>query len=157
MDDGSNLERFLGMQLSQGKDKISLDQQTYVKSVIEKFSMQDSNSSKTAAENNLSLAKATETEALVDERLYRSLLGSLLYLAKQTRPDEVWIVNVPFRFMHKPACTHCLACKRVLRFLQATKALKLVYSRDSDFNLHGESDRDWSGDHDDRHSTTGYF
>ena len=37
------------------------------------------------------------------------------------------------------------------------KSLKLVYPRDSDYNLTGESDADWSGDHDDRRSSTGYF
>ena len=145
------------MQISQERNKITLDQETYIESVMENFSMQDSNSSKTPAENNLRLVKASESEALVDERLYRSLVGSLLYIANQTRPDIVWIVNVLSRFMDKPTNTHWLAGKRVLRYLQATKSLKLVYSRDGDFNLHGESDADWSGDHDDRRSTTGYF
>ena len=157
MDDRGKLEWFLGMQTSQERNKITLDQETYIESVIEKFSMQDSNPSKTPGENNLRLVKASESEPLVDERLYRSLVGSLPYIAKQTRPDIVWIVNVLSRFMDKPSNTHWLAGKRVLRYLQATKSFKLVYSRDGDFNLHVESDADWSGDHDDRRSTTGYF
>ena len=157
MDDRGKLEWILGMQVSEDSEKIILDQETYIESVIEKFSMQDSNPSKTPAENNLTLIKATEDEQLVEETLYRSLVGSLLYISKQTRPDRVWIVNVLSRFMDKPANSHWLAGKRVLRYLQATKSLKLVYPRDSDFNLTGESDADWSGDHDDRRSTTGYF
>ena len=108
--------------------------------------MQVSNPSKTPAENNLKLVKAAEVEQLVDETLYRSLVGPLLYIAKQTRPDIVWIVNVLSRFMDKPANSHWLAGKRVLRHLQATKSLKFVYPRDSDYNLIGESDADWSGD-----------
>ena len=91
---------------------------------------------------------------MVDQRLYRSLVGSLRYIAKQTRPDVVWIVNVLSRFMDKPTNTNWLARKRVLRCLQATKSLKFVYPRDNDFHLHGESDADWSGDKDDRRSTT---
>ena len=59
--------------------------------------------------------------------------------------------------MDKPANSHWLAGKRVLRYLQASKSPKLVYPRDSDYKLIGESDADWSGDHDDRRSTTGYF
>ena len=157
MDDRGKLEWFLGMQVSQENDNVTLDQEKYIESVIEKFGMQDSNPSRTPAENNLKLVKATESETLVDERLYRSLVGSLLYIAKQTRPDIVWIVNVLSRFMDKPSNTHWLAGKRVLRYLQATKSLKLVYPRDNDFQLHGESDVDWSEDHDDRRSTTGYF
>ena len=59
--------------------------------------------------------------------------------------------------MDKPANSHWLAGKRVLRYLQATKSLKLVYPRDSDYNLTGGSDADWSGDPDDERSTIGYF
>ena len=111
MDDRGKLEWFLGMQVSQEDDKITLDQESYIENVIEKFGMQESNPSKTPAENNLKLVKATESETLVDERLYRSLVGSLLYIAKQTRPDIVWIVNVLSRFMDKPTNTHWLAGK----------------------------------------------
>ena len=82
------------MQINEDSEKITLDQKTYIESVREKFSMQDSKPSKTPAESNLELVKATEVEQLVDETLYRILVGSPLYIAKQTRPDIVWIVNV---------------------------------------------------------------
>ena len=101
--------------------------------------------------------KATEVEQVLDETLYRSSVGSLLYIAKQTRPDIVWMVIVLSRFMHKSANSHWLAGKRVFRYLQATESLKLLYLSQSDYNLTGESDADWSGDHDDRRSATGYF
>ena len=58
MDDQGKLEWFLGMQKNEDSVKITLDQQTYIESVLEKFSMQDSNPSKTPAENNLKLVKA---------------------------------------------------------------------------------------------------
>ena len=61
------------------------------------------------------------------------------------------------RFMEKPTNSHWLAGKRVLRYLQATKLLQLVYPHNNDFILTGEIDGDWNGDHDDRRSTTGYF
>ena len=157
MDDRGKFEWFLGMQINEDSEKITLDQQTYTESVLEKFSMQDSNPSKTPAENKLKVVKAAEVEQLVDETFYRSLVRSLLYIAKQTRPDIVWIVNVLSRFMDKPANSNWLAGKRVLRYLQATKSLRLVYPRDRDYSLIGESDADWSGNHDDRKSTTGYF
>ena len=105
------------MQISEDSDKITLNQETYLDSVLEKFSMEDSNPSKTPEENNLKLVKATEVEQLVDETLYRSLVGPLLYIAKQTRPDIVWIVNVLSRSMDNPANSHWLAGKRVLHYL----------------------------------------
>ena len=90
-------------------------------------------------QRTISLVKATENEQLIDETLYRSLVGSLLYIAKQTRPDIIWIVNVISRFMEKPTNTNWLPGKRVLRCLQAPKLLKLVYQRDNDFILTGKS------------------
>ena len=78
MDDRGKLEWFLGMQITQIKDCITLDQATYIETVIDNFSMQECNPSKTPAENNLKLVKATEVEQLIDQTLYRSLVGSLL-------------------------------------------------------------------------------
>ena len=92
-----------------------------LKGVIDKFGMQHSNPSRTPAENNLKQVKAIESETSVDEIMCRSLVGSLLYIAKQTRPDIVWIVNVLSRFKNQPTNTLWLAGKRVLRYLQATK------------------------------------
>ena len=145
------------MQVSRMKDGVILDQEIYFETVFEKFSMQDSNPSKTLAENNFKLIKAPEDEQLIDETLYRSLVESLFYLAVQTRPRIIRIMNVSSRSMDKPTNSRLLAGKRVLCCLPATKILKLVYSHDNDFNPPGESDADWSGDHDDRRSTTGYF
>ena len=93
IDDRGKLEWFLGLQIKEDSERITLDQETYIESALEKFRMQDSNPSETPAENNLKLVTAT-FEQLVDETRYRSLVGSLLYIAKQTRPDIVWIVNV---------------------------------------------------------------
>ena len=157
MDDRGKLERFLGLQINEDSEKITLDQETYIGSVLEKFSMHDSNPSKTPAENNFKIVKATEVRQLVDETLYRSLVRSLLYMAKQTRPNIVWIVMVLSHFMDKPPNSDWMAAKRVFRYLKATKSLKPVYPRDNDYNLTGENDAKWSGDPDDRRSTTGYF
>ena len=72
MDDRGNFDWFLGMQVNKDSEKITLDQETYIESVLEKFSLQDSNPSKTQAEDNFKLVKAAEVEQLVDETLYRS-------------------------------------------------------------------------------------
>ena len=79
MDDRGKLECFLDMHISQEKDCITLDQETYIETVIEKFSLQDFNPSKTPADKNLKLVKATEDEEIIDQTLYRSLVGSLLH------------------------------------------------------------------------------
>ena len=62
MGDRGKLEWFLGMQINEDSEKITLDQQTHIESILEKFSMQDSNPSKTPSENNLKLVKTAEVE-----------------------------------------------------------------------------------------------
>ena len=57
-------------------------------------------------------------------------------------------------------CTYqsTLMCgKRLLRYLQGSKGLKLTYTKEASYDLVGESDADWSGDVNDRKSTTGYY
>lgn len=157
MDDRGDLEWFLGMKVSRTKDAISLDQETYTNSVLAKFNMEDCKPVKTPAEVNVKFEKSKEGDELVDETLYRSLIGSLLYLSKQTRPDIAWIVNTLSRFMEKPNIEHWNGSKRVLRYLKATSKLRIVYPCDNNFQLNGGSDADWSGDIEDRKSTTGYF
>ena len=79
--------------------------------------MQDVKPSNTTIENNLKLELAQEDSLRVDSHEFRSLVGSLLYLAKPTRPDIMWITNALSRFMNDPIVAHFNADKRVLRCL----------------------------------------
>ena len=113
--------------------------------------------SRIPADLNLKLQTAQNGDEEVDQRIYRSLVGSLLYLAKQTRPDIMFTVNILYRHMNAPTNQHWLCGKRLLRYLQSSKGLKLTYTKDASYDLVRESDADWSGDVNDRKSTTGYY
>ncbi len=65
-------------------------------------------------------------------------------------PWEYWA-----RFSRKPSQTHWKAAKRVLRYLNGTISVGLVYQGDSD--VLGYSDSDWARDIKDRKSTSGYM
>ena len=157
MDNRGDLEWFLGMRILKTEKGITLDQEKYTQNILEHFNMQDCKPIKTPAENNLKLEVAQENSARVDSHEFRSLLGSLLYLAKQTRPDIMWITNVLSRFMNDPTVEHFNASKHVLRYLQHDKSLRLFFPSTSNSTLVGETDADWSGDVNDRRSTTGYY
>ena len=47
--------------------------------------------------------------------------------------------------------------KRLLLYLQGSNGLKFTYTEEASYDLVGESDADWSGDVNDRKSTTGYY
>ena len=89
----------------------------------------------------------------VDQKLYRSMIGSLLYLCA-SRPDIVLSVGVCSRYQAAPKESHMLAVKRILRYLIHTPRFGLWYPKDSSFTLCGYTDSDWAGDQDYRKATS---
>ncbi|GJV46261.1 putative ribonuclease H-like domain-containing protein [Tanacetum coccineum] len=90
----------------------------------------------------------------VDVHLYRSMIGSLMYLTA-SRPDIMFVVCACARFQVTPKTSHLLAVKRIFRYLKGKPTLGLWYSRDSPFELVAYTDSDYAGATLDRKSTTG--
>ncbi|GAV75189.1 hypothetical protein CFOL_v3_18668 [Cephalotus follicularis] len=88
----------------------------------------------------------------VDQKLYRSMIGSLLYLTA-SRPDKMFSVCLCARFQSSPKESHLITVKRIFRHLAYTPLLGLFYSNDSLFNAF--SDADYGGCKLDRKSTSG--
>jgi hypothetical protein len=80
----------------------------------------------------------------VDQKVYRSMIGSLLYLCA-SRPDIMLSVCMCARFQSDPKESHLTAVKRILRYLAYTPKFGLWYPRGSSFDLIGYSDADWAG------------
>ena len=153
--DMGKLNHFLGVKIeyfSQGK--IWIGQPAYTRSLLEKFSMQSSKPVTTPMETGSKLVKSNETDKLVDQEMYQSAVGQLLYLSTRTRPDIAYAVGNVARFSSKPSQQHWIAVKRIMRYLNGTVNYGLVYEGDS--TIEGFSDADWAGDLDDRKSTSGY-
>ncbi|XP_047259222.1 secreted RxLR effector protein 161-like [Capsicum annuum] len=98
---------------------------------------------------------AHEGTDLEDMTMYRQLVGSLIYLT-QTRPDISFAVDVTSRYMHNPKKHHMEAVWRILRYVKSTIDSGLLYKKVEECELVGYCDSDYGGDHDTRHSTTGF-
>ena len=92
MEDRGNIKQFLGLRISQNEDGISVDPEIFIQNVLRRFRMEDCEPITIPAEINLKLEKSSE-QSDIDETVYRRLVGSLLYLSKQTRADITWITN----------------------------------------------------------------
>ncbi|GJZ81032.1 putative reverse transcriptase domain-containing protein [Tanacetum coccineum] len=90
----------------------------------------------------------------VDVHLYRSMIGSLMYLTA-SRPDIMFTVCACARFQVTQKTSYLLAVKRIFRYLKGNPTLSLWYSRDSPFELVAYTDSDYAGATQDRKSTTG--
>ncbi|GJS93172.1 putative ribonuclease H-like domain-containing protein [Tanacetum coccineum] len=80
----------------------------------------------------------------VDVHLYRSMIGSLMYLIA-SRPDIMFAVCACAKFQVTPKISHLLAVKRIFRYLKGKPTLGLWYSRDSPFELVAYTDSDYAG------------
>ena len=90
----------------------------------------------------------------MDTKVYRSMIGSLLYLCA-SRPDIMLSVCICARFQANPKECHLVAVKRILRYLVHTPNLSLWYPNGSKFDLVGYSDSEYAGCKVDRKSTFG--
>ncbi|GJT88307.1 2-methylene-furan-3-one reductase-like protein [Tanacetum coccineum] len=76
---------FLGLQVKQKEDGIFISQDKYVTEILKKFGFSDVETASTPMETHKPLLKDADGED-VDEHLYRSMIGSLMYLTS-SRPD----------------------------------------------------------------------
>ncbi|GJV70497.1 putative ribonuclease H-like domain-containing protein [Tanacetum coccineum] len=125
----------------------------YVAEILKKFDFATVKTTSTPIETNKALVKDEEAEA-VDVHLYRSMIGSLMYLTA-SRPDIMFVVCACARFQVTPKTSHIHAVKRIFRYLKGQPKLGLWYPRDSPFDLEAFSDSDYAGASLDRKSTTG--
>jgi hypothetical protein len=147
------LKYFLGFQVKQLKEGTFLCQTKYTQDMLKKFGMEKAKHAKTPMSSNGHLDLNEEGKP-VDQKLYRSMIGSLLYLCA-SRPDIMLSVCMCARFQANPKDCHLVAVNRILRYLVHTQNLGLWYPKGSLFDLLGYSDSDYVGCKVDRKSTTG--
>jgi hypothetical protein len=154
MKDMALLHFFLGLEISQDASGIKLSQAKYARDLLERFHMTDYKYYLTPFLSGVKLEDGGETP-LVDNTLYRQLVGSLLYLT-HSRPDLSYVVGAVSKFMQEPHELHWKDAKRILRYVQGTITFGIHYAMDSTLDLIGFIDSDWAGDSIDRKSTSGY-
>ncbi|GJV00258.1 putative ribonuclease H-like domain-containing protein [Tanacetum coccineum] len=144
---------FLGLQVKQNNEGIFISQDKYVAEMLKKFDLVNVKAAITPMETKLPLTKDEEAFD-VDVHLYRSMIGSLMYLTA-SRPDIMYAVCVCSRFQVTPKTSHLNAVKRIFKYLKGKPNLGLWYPRDSPLDLEAFSDSDYGGSNLDRKSTTG--
>ncbi|GJZ25180.1 putative ribonuclease H-like domain-containing protein [Tanacetum coccineum] len=121
----AELTFFLGLQVKQKEDGIFISQDKYVGKILKKFGFSSIRTASTPMETNKALTKDEDAED-VDVYLYRSMIGSLMYLTS-SRPDIIYLKGQP--------------------------KLGFWYPKDSPLILEAFSDGDYAGASLDRKST----
>lgn len=145
---------FLGMEIHRRNGQYSVSLSSYIDKIVSRFGLQDAKTSKSPMDTGFASTVDSSTP-FHDNTEYRSLVGALLYIAVCARPDVAVSAAILGRKVCAPTTADWTAAKRVLRFLKATKDMRLEFYNNSD-SLIGYSDADWAGDISTRRSTTGY-
>jgi hypothetical protein len=147
------LKFLLGLQIKQTKEGIFLNQFKYVIDLLKRFGLANAKAYGTLMSPSTKLDKDEKGKS-VDVKLYRGMIGSLLYL-NASRPDIIFSVCLCTRFQSCPKESHLIAVKRIFRYLLGTIDLGLWYPKSNSFDLISYTDVDFAGCKTDRKSTSG--
>ena len=138
--DLGNLSYYLGIDCEQGDGYVKMNQQRYIKKVLNKFGMTDCKPR--CAPSGQKLVSVTDDDS-VDFKKYREAVGSLIYIMMCTRPNICWIITKLSQHLSSPLQSHWVAVKQVLRYLKGSVDKELVYTKYGDgLMLVGYSDAD---------------
>lgn len=152
------LQYFLGFEIHRRRDRrlIKVHQRRFVLDMLTRFGLADCNPVATpctvgAQAYNEGTPLDAETSSL-----YRTMVGSLLWVAMGTRPDIAHAVTMLTRHMQSPTDLALKGAKRVLRYLRGEPGTALVYGG-SPCRLTGQCDASWANCTNTRRSYSGYL
>ena len=152
---------YMGSEYKMGRAKgtLEISQTQFIRSVLNRFDF--SKSSSIASTPYLNPRHVGDEETVMDVP-FREIVGSLVWIANQTRPDIANAVRAIARFFHNPKPIHYKAGQKILEYLNATSDLGLTFRRGSDvgcvqleFDLETYVDSDHAHKAEDRLSVSG--
>src|SRR5438128_4219724 len=129
------LTMFLGFQIKQLKDGIFIHQEKYIHDLLKCFGMENCKEIETPMASNGQIEPDLQGKP-VDQKLYRFMIGSLLYLTA-SRPDIMFNVCMCARYQANPKESHEIVVKRNIRYLRYTPCFGLWYPKGAHFELLG--------------------
>ncbi|MBW0500502.1 hypothetical protein O181_040217 [Austropuccinia psidii MF-1] len=148
----------LGYKLDwKNNNTLYLSQQDLIRQLLYNNDMDSSRNVKTPCNGNI-LKEVDEPGEPIMTTEYQQAIGSLNYLVQHSRPDIMYTVNVLSRFSTRPNLKHWTALKHLMRYLEGTLNLSLVYSKMDHYQLSpliGWADTDYANDRLEQKSISG--
>ena len=158
MKDLGPLTSFLGIQFNSTNNCVTMNQSDYLQNVLHKFGFFDCKPRSTPCEqvpNSYQDQESTESSDS-DIKLYRQMVGSLLYAMTCTRPDLSYVVTILSQHLSKPNSADWTMINHVFRYIKYTLDYCLTFRKDDELKLYAYCDADWASSFEDRHSISGY-
>ena len=126
------------------EDTLVMSQQGLIQKIIESTGLEECRPNRTPCVKD-PLSSDEDGEPMDDPWNYRSIVGMMLYLSTNTRPDISFAVSQVARFSHNPKKSHATAVKVIVRYLSGTKSRGVVYKRPKSLNIECYVDADFAG------------
>ena len=107
---------------------------------MKKFGLESANSVRTPMSSNVKLTINLLSKS-VDPTLYRSMIGSLLYLTASI-PDISYNVGMCARYQANPKQSHITTVKCIIKYVKSTSNFGVWYDKDTNDVLAGYTDAD---------------
>ncbi|KAJ1039061.1 hypothetical protein NDA10_002095 [Ustilago hordei] len=146
MEDSGEVSHFLGIKISRNRAMrtMTISQSGYIDQVLAKHL--DKRTKPTMVPMQ-SIPEGTLVASAAQQKEYPVIVGKLLWVANSTQPDLSLTVGVLARHMREPSQEHYQAAQRVLRYLESTRQVGLVYrASESQEPLVAHSDANWASD-----------
>ena len=166
--DLGRVSKFLGMRVNlDDTGKYTLDQEEAIADLLRTNGLAEANPTRAPIGNDcydippddVELLGSTSVGTGPTVRSFQSLVGSLLWIARCTRPDIAFAVHKATRQTHAPRVIDWKLAKRIARYLKGTASLKITMSPGQEqyqgLELEAFSDADFAGDKGERKSMTG--
>jgi len=160
MTDLGEVQYMLGWEIARNRENrtLTISQEKYINEIVKRFNMENSKPTSIPMDTNYKAQNPTQLDKASEIKFpYREAIGSLMYAAIGTRPDIMYATSLMSRFQENYQNSHITTIKKILSYLNATKAYALTFRGNDKFSLTGYVDADFAGDLTDRKSTTGYI
>ena len=135
MTDIGQLRNFLGMKIEETPKETFLSQKAYLEKMLVRFGMEDCNPSKSPMEADPKKYVNDNGEVIIDVKLYKKLVGCLMFLMLYIRPDISLAVNFYSRYQSNAKLIHWKGLKRLLRYIRGTLDYGLFFKRGSNLKV----------------------
>ncbi|CAM9601905.1 unnamed protein product, partial [Heterosigma akashiwo] len=155
--DQGELTQILGIKVVRDKRNkcFYLSQTSFIKDALSKFGLDHLPACKTPMDHTVDLTPTPGFKAeLSDANRYRSMVGTLAWVANWTRPELAFSVHKLQRTQNNPEPKHFEAAERAFRYLKGTQSETLRLG--GNLILRAFTDADFCADRIDGKSVTGY-
>ena len=151
------LQRYIGIEVRRNEEGFyCIKQSQYIETILHRFGLEDATSSNVLLDTGYFKNRKNQRPMEHSEK-YQKLIGALLYLAVNTRPDITASFAILSQHNKQLTSADWTETKRVGRCLKGTKDYELILGQQKkEEELIGYADADWAENREDRRSNSGY-